>query len=404
MTLSSKLAWTAALLAVLLPATLPAQGSSDRIRRLRERLLERDRDRDGGEVPASEMVLPEVAGPGVGGVLPGAGAAGDLSLTEPPQPPPEAPPAEAAPSEEPEDVSPGQEIASEDLDEAERAAMKSIAAKVVDDAELLAKGGFRLRKSTEPVPLVYPTGADEAEFILEVQSQIAMPGSKVPVPVRRLMVIQATRKPQAEGRLEWAYHVVQAKTSKLVTEGGKTQLVLVDDESLAGAFVPLDTDTRGVPSRKDQTVTQSRYIEWLRMLLPSRPKRPGYGWRTLSPRSLGSRKEAVGGVYLLHRLVDLGGKRDVAVIRGRFQGRGAEMGESQFRSVGQDRVLFDLDRGQVLYREFRMEGSYLRNTPQGPQPYQARIKGLVMEKSLLEGLSVEDRKARLNAATALFGE
>lgn len=361
--------WTATLLALGLPVALAAQGSSDRIQRLRERLLERGRD---PTPPVSPLQSPERL--------------------------------ESPESLEHEAVSPGQKVDSEDLEEAERSSMKTVAAQVLDDAELLSKGGFRLVSDDEPRTLAYPAEPDEAEYVLEVQSQLKIPGAKAPVPHRRLLVVKASRTVGPEGRLAWTFHVEAARESKVVSEDGKPQLVLDSDEDLQGAVVPLDTDLQGVPSRTDQTVTQARYVDWLRLLLPSRPKRPGYGWRTLSPRSLGGRLEALGGIYLYHRRVELGEGREVAVIRGRFQGRGLQQGESQFMSLGQDRVLFDLDRGRVLYREFRMEGSYLRNTPQGPQPYQARIKGLVMERSLLEGLSAEDRKARLNAATALFGQ
>lgn len=396
---------TAMLLALALPAALLAQGSSDRIQRLRERLLERGKGRDEAVVASPEtpevdpdaMVLSDSPAPVSPATPPALPSAGTLKMPEP----------EVAASEEPlepEAITPGQEVASDDLDEEARSSMKNAAARVVDDSKMLAEGGFKVVGGDEAVDLAYPEIDGESEYILEVQSQLKIPGSKVPVPHRRLLVVKSSRVKRPDGRLGWTFHVKQARESKVVSEGGQTKLVLVSDEDLEGAVIPLDTDLNGVPSRTDQTFTQARFIEWLRLLFPNRPKRPGYGWRTLSPRSLGSRREAMGGIYLFHRLVELGNSKRIAVIRGRFQGKGAQMGESKFMSMGQDRVLFDLDQGRVLYREFRMEGSYLRNTPQGPQPYQARIKGLVMERSLLEGLSVEGRTARLNAATALFGQ
>jgi hypothetical protein len=273
------------------------------------------------------------------------------------------------------------------------------------DLELVQKGGLEPFDPPGPVALRYlPTGKDSCEYLLEIQASVRVPGKKAAVPDRKIFTVRATIQESGSDSLRWEFKILDArKTMMSKGEGGRLSEFLVPDEEMIGAIVPLVTDLQGRQDRNAGLLSDDRALEWLRILLPTRPRKVGFGWRTLLPQELGSRREKSDGLYLLHRLVRLPGGQEVAVLRGRFRSRGGDQGNSRFQKQGQDRVLFDLARGRVLYREFRMQGVSLRSGKKGRQTFQARIKGLLMEKSLLKGLKGQQKIDRLNAANAVFG-
>jgi hypothetical protein len=251
---------------------------------------------------------------------------------------------------------------------------------------------------------------EPSEYLLEIQAMLAIPGRSDPVPHRRVYTIVADPLGEDDkGHLEWEYRIVDARQSNLVMQDKGMREILVQDKEETGSLVPVVTDHRGMETAAASLSSASKVLEWLRLPLPTQPRKVGFGWRTLQPRRLGSQQEFHDAIYLLHRMVKVG-ERPVAVIRGRFRSAGAsqeghdkETRLARTQKIGQDRVLFDVAGGRVLYREFRLQGSYLKKSPQGTQAFQARIKGLLLEKGLLEGLDGTARIDRLNAASAVFG-
>lgn len=319
-----------------------------------------------------------------------------------------APPASPEPAKLPSvqatsgDSSDHQELAEED-----RASMQGAAdAEGVMDLELVRKGGLEPFDPEAPVQLKYlPTSKESAEYLLEIQASMRVPGRQAAVPHRRLYTIKVdVVEGDGPETLDWEFRIVDARESQLQGgEDGTYKEVLVRNEEEIGAIVPLVTSILGAKTRAGGILTEDKALDWVRLELPVRPRKLGFGWRTLVPEEVGSRRELSDGIYLLHRMLRLPGGGEVAAIRGRFRSRGQEQATASFQTLGQDRVLFDVTRGRVLYREFRMEGSYLRKTKEGQATYQARIKGLLMEKSLLQGLDGQKRVDRLNAANAVFG-
>jgi hypothetical protein len=295
----------------------------------------------------------------------------------------------------------------QELDEGDRASLQGAAtAEGVMDLEMVRKGGLEPFVPEGPVAMRYHTTPNGAsEYLLEIQASMRIPGQKKAVPHRRLYTV---RVDIVEGdrpdTLDWEFKILDARETQLsATKEGKLEEVLVPNSSEIGAIIPLVTDLLGGQDKKAGLLSDDRALEWLRLDLPVRARKLGFGWRVLLPEELGSRKEFSDGLYLLHRMVRLPGGGEVAAVRGRFRSRGMEQSTASFQTMGQDRVLFDVTHGRVLYREFRMEGSYVRNTKEGRKAFQARIKGLLMEKSLLQGLDGQQRIDRLNAANAVFG-
>lgn len=292
----------------------------------------------------------------------------------------------------------------EGLGAEERAQLRQKRAGRPLNADVAKAGGFTVPDTQHAMDLSYGSPVvGESEYSLEIQSMLRLPGAAAPVPHKRLLIVKGTRTLKGD-TVEFSYKVVKAMRSRLVKKDGKLTEVMTRDPDAEGALSIAQTDKWGYP-KDAATASKDRVLEWLRLRLPRSPKEPGDGWKTMVPFEVGSRKEASLGLYMVERRAtdqDHGG-RDVAVIEGAFQAGGQETGETRFKTKGLDRVLFDVRKQKVLYREFRMEGVYLRNTPQGPKPYQARIKGLLMEKGLLEKHGGPARVSRLNAAHALFG-
>lgn len=296
---------------------------------------------------------------------------------------------------------------SQNLSEEDRQALQGAAtAEGAMDLELVKKGGLTPFVPEGPVSLAYrTTDQGPAEYLLEIQASMRIPGRKAAVPHRRIYTVRTDVVTGDDpGTLDWEFKILDARESRFQQDkDGKLTEVLVINEREKGAITPLITDLLGQQDKDAGLLTDDRALEWLRLVLPERPRKQGFGWRVLLPSELGSRREFSDGLYLLHRMARLPSGQEVAAVRGRFRSRGMEQSKAQFQRLGQDRVLFDVTRGRVLYREFRMEGSYLRKTEKGKQAFQARIKGLLMEKSLLEGLTDKQRIDRLNAANAVFG-
>lgn len=365
-------------------AEKPKETAAERLRRLREQL--RNRHVEPATTPA---VTPPATPPATREV-----------------PVPTATPAATAPG-------PGAGRGAEELDAEDLAGLNADAqSEDRMDLEVIRQGGFAPLAGQEAVALTYDVPRPEpAEYLLEIQAMLLVPGRKEPLPHRRIYTIMADQLGKdPEGRLEWEYRIVDARQSNVVMQDKGVREVLVRDEEEIGSMVPLLTDARGVEVGDTSLSPASKVLEWLRLSLPAAPRKRGFGWRNRQPRRLGSEIEYYDGLYLLHRTVTLDGGRRLAVVRGRFRSSGIEQEgkdeETRFgrsQKNGQDRVLFDLDGGRVLYREFRLQGAYLKKSPQGSQAFQARIKGLLLEKSLLEGLQGTQRIDRLNAASAVFG-
>ncbi len=361
-------------------------GGGDRLRKLKEKILDRQRERDKEAVPADPVAPATVSGTAGPAPTPGAGAvqAGTSGAGGGPAPAPAPAPGSTVKSAPALPAEP-------DLDD-------------VSDLDLaaLAKAGFEIVDTEDPVKLTYAVAKPRrAEYVEEIQALIAVPGAARPVPHHRLYQIVCQPLPQeTRGILRAEYTVVAARHSKLQSEGKMVLERVTDEEGLVipVAFGPDGTEdaTLGLPA-------QDRLLDWLRVNLPDHPVKVGRAWTASVPVDMGDRREVHQAVYLLRRLVRSGGKT-LAVISGRFQHKAVEKRGAQLASLGQERIVFDVTDGALLFREFRLEGLFASRGPGGKMArYQARLKGLVYEAGLFSKTQAS-RLERMQDVLGLFGK
>lgn len=292
----------------------------------------------------------------------------------------------------------------EDLDENDQAMLEASARSSVFDQVTVLKGGFEILEDKDQVRFEYDKARrDPEEYVVELQAKIRVPGAPAPMPHRRIynfLVQRTSERPRREADFE--YKVLSALESRLIDKDGEPTEVLVPEKESLGAIIPMRLSNKGEVVLGSGSPTLDRITDWMRLRLPKKDRGVGQGWRTSAPSEVGSQLRHTAAAYQVMRLVRLDKSR-IAVIQGIFREIGGELETSRFQSLGQDRLLFDLDAGRVIYREFRMEGQDVRRVGKADVPFQARIKGLVMEKSLFDDLDGRTKVDRLNACAALFG-
>lgn len=236
------------------------------------------------------------------------------------------------------------------------------------------------------------------EHLLEIQALLIKPGEEES-PTRHQRLYQFLSVPDGTTPSGALRDQVKIQSALYSEPSKDPKVVLLPRTELQGLEILVAYHPSGVEDQEVGLPTQDRALDWLRLPLAERKVEVGKGWVANLPVDVGDRREVTSALYGLRRVVRFQG-HDVAVLEGRFRSRMQERDDLRRGSLGQDRVLFDLDDGVVLYREFRTEAEMAARGSDAIHRVRARIKGIVFERALFAG--TKDRAGRLAAASDLF--